>query len=796
MASGGTSSKLQRSLAVVTVLAACSALLVTSLLPADAEMGRAPQDPGGLLTVPGGNTFPVPAPYDVSYSDSWHACRDGCSRQHKGNDLMAAEGTPVVAVESGVIAKVDGTDDGNGGLSVWLLGDSGVAYYYAHNSANLVVADQRVARGQQIARVGHTGNARTTPPHIHFQINRCGELSSAEPCTVDPYRPLRGWPQELTDGGADALGLYTPARATLRLRTEGGSPLPTSRLGARRGHDVPVAGDWNGDGRDTVGAFRPADATFHLVDDAGEAVPTFGYGTVGDLPLAGDWNGDGRDSVGVYRPSEATFYLRDDAGRTLPTFRFGRAAVAGTDAVLPVAGDWDGDGRDTVALFRRADATFVLRDDSGTALPALRYGTAGDLPLAGDWEGDGRDTVGVYRPADASYHLQGFTDRPPEPVTDADAESEDKAAADVDAEADADAEAEADVVPVAVPVPTGPVVFGPRQAPGARPVAGDWNGRDLVTIDDLHAIWGTALDDPRVTASLPLLNSAMTQSGVVTPARKAAFLATVRNESGFRFSAVERGTSDYRGRGFIQLTGEGNYRRAGDDLGLDLVGSPALAANPLVSSAVASWYWTGARNINVAADRLDMAAVDIAIGYRPTAREDFERCADFLRALEWFNGGTVPEGVNCERSLAALTTAAATLVPEVGTADPVVPPASVTPAPTLPPASVSQVPPALALPPPPPPKPGPTRPAPTTGPPGPTTTTRPPPTSTTTEPRSTSTTTPDTTTTTTTTETPPPTSTTTSTTTTTEAPSTTTEPPSTTTAPETTATTEAAPPAG
>jgi hypothetical protein len=738
-------------LAVATLLPACSALLVMSLLPADAEMSRAPQDPGRLLAVPGGNTFPVPAPHEVSFSDSWHACRDGCSRQHKGNDLMAAEGTPVVAVESGVIAKVDGTDDGNGGLSVWLLGDSGVAYYYAHNSANLVVVEQRVARGQQIARVGHTGNARTTPSHIHFQINRCGELSSAEPCTVDPYRPLRSWPQELTDGGADALGLYTPAHATLRLRTEGGSRLPTSSLGERRGDDVPVAGDWNGDGRDTVGAYRPGDATFHLVDDAGEPVPAFGYGAVGDLPVAGDWNGDGRDSVGVYRPSEAAFFLRDDAGRTLPTFRFGPPALA--DAVLPVAGDWDGDGRDTVALFRRADTTFVARDDRGAALPELRYGAAGDLPLAGDWEGDGRDTVGVYRPADASYHLQGFTDRPPEPLV----------------------EADADVVPVAVPVPSGPVVFGPRRAPGARPVAGDWNGRDLVTIDDLHAIWGTALDDPEVIEGLPLLNAAMIQSGVVTPARKAAFLATIRNESGFRFDAVERGTSAYRGRGFIQLTSEGNYRRAGADLGLDLVGSPGLATNPLVSSAVASWYWTGARNINLAADRLDMAAVNIAVGYRPTAREDFARCADFLRALRWFDGGTLPEGVNCERSLAALTTAAATVVGEA-TADPAIPPASVTPAPTTPPT--------LALPPPPPPKPGPTPPTPTTGPPRPTTTTRPPPTSTstTTDAQTTSTTAPETTT--TTTEPPPAT----------ELPSTTTEPPSTTRAPETTVTTEAPPP--
>lgn len=59
---------------------------------------------------------------------------------------------------------------------------------------------QRVARGEMIARVGKTGNARTTPPHIHFQINVCGDLSSEGPCTVDPHRFMRRWAQSQIGG--------------------------------------------------------------------------------------------------------------------------------------------------------------------------------------------------------------------------------------------------------------------------------------------------------------------------------------------------------------------------------------------------------------------------------------------------------------------------------------------------------------------------------------------------------------------------------------------------------------------
>ena len=796
---------------VSAVLVACLAL-VTCLAPSRSAAQEAGDEEAKAWPisrpVPAGNTFPIPAPHDVSFSDSWHACRDRCRRLHKGNDLMAAEGTPMVAVESGVVAKVDNTDDSNGGLSVWLLGDSGVAYYYAHNSANLVVVGQPVARGQVIARVGHTGNARTTPPHIHFQINTCGELSSIEPCTIDPHEVLRAWPQELIDGGADALGMYTPTDATFRLRTEGGSSLPPAAFGSTGDGNLAVAGDWNGDGRDTVGVYQPHDATFVLRDDAGVPLAPIRYGQSGDLPVVGDWNGDGRDTVGYYRPATATFHLYDESGRALPPMLFGTpvarpepvtrpvanlAAVAraagpplspGTlftrttsvvDAApaaplagqaFPVAGDWDGDRRDTVALFRPADATFVVRDETGAARPPVAYGRPGDLPLVGDWDGDGRDTVGVYRPDDASYHLQGFTDRPEQAAAPA-REPAPQAVPAASAPGEAGEETTA-VVAVEVPRPEGPVVFGPAMAPGAQPVAGDWNGHDLVTLDDLQAIFGAELDEAVAVENLPLLNLAMVQSGAVTPARKAALLATLHNESGLRHDAVASGSSEWRGRGFIQLTGVGDYLRAGRDLGVDLMDDADQAVDPEISAAVASWYWTVAHNMNLAADRLDMAAVNIAMGYPPSPREDLERCGAFLRALAWFTGGRLPTGINCERTPGARATAQEAMEP----ARPPAHPDGQVPGPP-------DAPPPTSVPPPPP----------TTSTPRPPTTTSPPTTGP--PPTSPSTTTSTTTTTTTTTTAPPPTTppepstTTTSTTTTTTTASspTTTNPDPTTTQP-------------
>jgi putative chitinase len=149
----------------------------------------------------------------------------------------------------------------------------------------------------------------------------------------------------------------------------------------------------------------------------------------------------------------------------------------------------------------------------------------------------------------------------------------------------------------------------------------------------------------------------MRKGEINNPARKAAFLATLRNESAFKYNAVEGGSFTYRGRGFIQLTGEFNYRPAGRYLGIDLVGSPSLAATERWSAPIANWYWNENRDINPLADDLDMAAVNIAIGYAPSAAEDAERCVDFKKALKYFNGGTLPGGINCDRRNTAASSA-------------------------------------------------------------------------------------------------------------------------------------------
>ncbi len=136
---------------------------------------------GGLAAVNariGGFVFPVAGPH--SYIDSFGAPRAG--HRHQGTDIFAPYGTPVVACVSGTVGI---SYSRLGGKSIWLSGNDGNSYYYAHLSGFAVSSGAKVAAGQVIGYVGNSGNARGGAPHLHFEIHLGGRR------VVDPYPILR-----------------------------------------------------------------------------------------------------------------------------------------------------------------------------------------------------------------------------------------------------------------------------------------------------------------------------------------------------------------------------------------------------------------------------------------------------------------------------------------------------------------------------------------------------------------------------------------------------------------------------
>jgi murein DD-endopeptidase MepM/ murein hydrolase activator NlpD len=148
----------------------------------DAQKELTGRQKAGVFSDVRGFVFPVPPP--VKFWDDWGQPRSG-GRTHEGNDLIAPWGTPIVAVESGVIARIG--ENALGGSVLWLKGLSGTSYYYAHLAqyAPGMVPGTPVAAGTVVAFVGQTGNAIFSVPHLHFEVH-----PDSGPA-VDPYSLLR-----------------------------------------------------------------------------------------------------------------------------------------------------------------------------------------------------------------------------------------------------------------------------------------------------------------------------------------------------------------------------------------------------------------------------------------------------------------------------------------------------------------------------------------------------------------------------------------------------------------------------
>lgn len=155
------------------LLAAC---LLGLLLAAAAWVWRQPflerpRTMWELSRMPPPSSLPVPVQGVAAsqVADTFGAAR-GSDRQHAGVDIFATRGTPVLSTTRGVVASI--RDAGLGGRQVWVFGPAGERHYYAHlqDWAPGLAEGDVVQPGTPLGLVGNTGNARTTPPHLHYGI--------------------------------------------------------------------------------------------------------------------------------------------------------------------------------------------------------------------------------------------------------------------------------------------------------------------------------------------------------------------------------------------------------------------------------------------------------------------------------------------------------------------------------------------------------------------------------------------------------------------------------------------------
>jgi len=342
--------------------------------------------------------FPVDG--TVSYTDTFGACRDGCTRRHEGQDLMGKRMMPLLSAVDGVVHRITFNNTSTGGNSVTIKGADGWTYHYLHINNDTpgtddgkatraqafpahIVLGASVSRGQVIGYMGDSGNAESTSPHLHFEIRQPAAPGSYAGTAINPYESLR-----------QATVWSTVSRWEIRRTATPGAAQEGFSYGIMKG-DRGLLCDWDGDGNDEAVIYRSG--TWYLRDgtSSGGIASSFTFGTASTTPLCGDPDGDGLDQPITFLKGKWTVRAGFAAGDGV-AWTAGYGVQAGDK---PVMGDWDGDGDEDFAV-KRGD-TWLIRSTGkylGGTVATFRFGLQPqDIPVGGDWDGDGDDDAAIYR---------------------------------------------------------------------------------------------------------------------------------------------------------------------------------------------------------------------------------------------------------------------------------------------------------------------------------------------------------------------------------------------------------------
>jgi murein DD-endopeptidase MepM/ murein hydrolase activator NlpD len=230
-------------------------------LPASVAPRRLPPDVTPKLS-PGGYVFPVYG--QVSFSDTFKAPRAGVGWHH-GEDIFAPLGAPILAVAKGTVYSVGWND--LGGNRLWLRDGFGNQFYYAHLSAftPLAVNGAHVEAGAVLGFVGNTGDAASTPYHLHFEIHPAGLLVLGYDGVVRPYPYLIAWKRLEDLRFAAAAGWAPAASPRSRAPKAGAILLQASDISSANGLEpaslrrafLPVSAESDGSLLGVVRARRP-----------------------------------------------------------------------------------------------------------------------------------------------------------------------------------------------------------------------------------------------------------------------------------------------------------------------------------------------------------------------------------------------------------------------------------------------------------------------------------------------------------------------------------------------------------
>jgi len=227
-------------------------------------------------------------------------------------------------------------------------------------------------------------------------------------------------PGDYDGDGLTDIAVWSPETGVWSILKSADSYNPSTMIQVRWGEqasgDIPVPADYDGDGRLDIAVWRPTNGTWYVLRSSAQYswsscwTVQWGVGASGDVPVPGDFDGDRRADIGVWRPGSGMwFVLRSSENYRTSGFLLVQWG-AGDSGDIPVPADYDGDSRTDIGVWRPGNGTwYILKsaDDYAWANSLIVQwgdGSQRDVPVPGDYDGDGRADMGVWRPGNGVWY--------------------------------------------------------------------------------------------------------------------------------------------------------------------------------------------------------------------------------------------------------------------------------------------------------------------------------------------------------------------------------------------------------
>ncbi len=206
------------------------------------------------------------------------------------------------------------------------------------------------------------------------------------------------------------LTVYRPSNGTWYFIRTGDNVFTGIKYGISG--DTPAVADYDGDGKDDIAVTRggteaSSPLVFYILQSSNNTTRAQQWGTTGtDRFVRGDYDGDGKDDVAVYREAGGVWYISQSSNNALQSQQFG----IGNFQDVPAAADYDGDGKTDLAVFRKSSSVWYISQSSNSAVQSVKFGLGTDTPTAGDYDGDGRADISVFRPSNGTWYYLRSSD--------------------------------------------------------------------------------------------------------------------------------------------------------------------------------------------------------------------------------------------------------------------------------------------------------------------------------------------------------------------------------------------------